>query len=202
MSIATASKTVVGIDDAGPMGAMGLGWVIVFPEGNRPLILEKTGGLQGFFVYVVIAPTRGVGAFFVMNEFNARRYEAAVASDQRVRGLDGAEATSETACNGRLRQRNKVEGPARPLTPAQFHFSNRNGGIPGPPGRPELDARSEWRPIDRGCRRANTARLDLLEVQQHDATHGSRGSTCPLAGRRSALRRDQRACRRAGQPAR
>ena len=71
-------KTVVGIDDAGPMGAMGLGWVINFPEGNRPLILEKTGGLQGFFIYVAIAPTRGVGAFFVMNEFNAGAYHGAV----------------------------------------------------------------------------------------------------------------------------
>ena len=73
-------NTVVGIDDAAPMGAMGLGWVISFPEGNRPLILEKTGGLQGFFVYVAIAPTRGVGAFFVMNEFNAGAYHGAVAA--------------------------------------------------------------------------------------------------------------------------
>ena len=71
-------NTVVGIDDAAPMGAMGLGWVISFPEGNRPLILEKTGGLQGFFVYVAMAPTRGVGAFFVMNEFNAGAYHGAV----------------------------------------------------------------------------------------------------------------------------
>ena len=60
------------------MGAMGLGWVISFPEGNRPLILEKTGGLQGFFIYVAIAPTRGVGAFFVMNEFNVGGYHSAV----------------------------------------------------------------------------------------------------------------------------
>lgn len=71
-------NTVMGIDDAGPMGAMGLGWVINFPEGNRPLILEKTGGLQGFFIYVAMAPTRGVGAFFVMNEFNAAAYHGAV----------------------------------------------------------------------------------------------------------------------------
>ncbi len=73
-------ESILGIDDAGQMGAMGLGWVIVFPEGNAPLILEKTGGLQGFFVYVAIAPTRGVGAFFVMNEFNAGAYHGAVAA--------------------------------------------------------------------------------------------------------------------------
>ena len=71
-------QSIVGLDDAGQMGAMGLGWVITLAEGNRPLILEKTGGLQGFFVYVAIAPTRGVGAFFVMNEFNAAGFHAAV----------------------------------------------------------------------------------------------------------------------------
>jgi len=71
--------SVVGIDDAGPMAAMSLGgWVVLMPEGNRPLILEKTGGLQGFFSYVAIAPTRGVGAFFVMNAFNAGAFAAAV----------------------------------------------------------------------------------------------------------------------------
>jgi serine-type D-Ala-D-Ala carboxypeptidase/endopeptidase len=81
-------NSVVGIDDASPMGAMGLGWVISLPEGNRPLILEKTGGLQGFFVYVAIAPTRGVGAFFVMNEFNAGGFHAAVtATNQFVSSL-------------------------------------------------------------------------------------------------------------------
>ena len=71
--------SIVGIDDAGPMAAMTLGgWVVQMPDGNKPLILEKTGGLQGFFTYVAIAPTRGVGAFFVMNQFNAGAFGAAV----------------------------------------------------------------------------------------------------------------------------
>ena len=48
------------------------------PKDNRPLILEKSGGLQGFFSYVALAPTRGVGAFFVMNEFSAGGFNAAV----------------------------------------------------------------------------------------------------------------------------
>jgi D-alanyl-D-alanine-carboxypeptidase/D-alanyl-D-alanine-endopeptidase len=71
-------SSVVGLDDGGPMDAMGLGWVIMFPKGNRPLILQKSGGLQGMFLYVAIAPTRGVGAFFVMNEFNAAGFVGAV----------------------------------------------------------------------------------------------------------------------------
>jgi D-alanyl-D-alanine-carboxypeptidase/D-alanyl-D-alanine-endopeptidase len=59
-------SSVVGLDEALPMDAMGLGWVINMPNGNRALILQKTGGLQGNFAYLAIAPTRGVGVFFVM----------------------------------------------------------------------------------------------------------------------------------------
>ena len=38
---------VTGMDDAGPIDAMGLGWVINMPTANRPSILQKSGGLQG-----------------------------------------------------------------------------------------------------------------------------------------------------------
>jgi D-alanyl-D-alanine-carboxypeptidase/D-alanyl-D-alanine-endopeptidase len=75
---------VVGLDDAGPMDAMGLGWVINLPTVNRPLILQKSGGLQGSFAYLAIAPTRGVGAFFVMNEFTASGFAAAVAASNSL----------------------------------------------------------------------------------------------------------------------
>lgn len=57
---------------------MGLGWMIVFPEGNRPLILAKSAAIEGFMTYVAIAPTRGVGAFFAMNAFNFAAHAAAV----------------------------------------------------------------------------------------------------------------------------
>ena len=49
---------------------MGLGWVVLQPEGNRPLILEKSGGLQGMFSFVAFPPSRGVGVFVAINEFN------------------------------------------------------------------------------------------------------------------------------------
>jgi D-alanyl-D-alanine-carboxypeptidase/D-alanyl-D-alanine-endopeptidase len=71
---------VAGLDDAGPMDAMGLGWVINMPAANRPLILQKSGGLQGTFAYLAIAPTRGVAAFFVMNAFSTGGFTAAVAA--------------------------------------------------------------------------------------------------------------------------
>ena len=71
---------VAGLDDAGPMDAMGLGWVINMPAANRPLILQKSGGLRGSFAYLAIAPTRGVAAFFVMNEFSTGGFTAAVAA--------------------------------------------------------------------------------------------------------------------------
>jgi D-alanyl-D-alanine-carboxypeptidase/D-alanyl-D-alanine-endopeptidase len=69
---------VAGLDDAEPMDAMGLGWVINMPVANRPLILQKSGGLQGTFAYLAIAPTRGVAAFFVMTQFNTSAFKAAV----------------------------------------------------------------------------------------------------------------------------
>ena len=34
---------VFGMDEGGMMDAMGLGWVVMQPEGNRPLILHKSG---------------------------------------------------------------------------------------------------------------------------------------------------------------
>jgi D-alanyl-D-alanine-carboxypeptidase/D-alanyl-D-alanine-endopeptidase len=71
--------TVYGVEDAGTMDAMGLGWSIVFPEGNKPLLLAKSGAIEGFMTYVVIAPTRSVGAFFAMNAFDIAAHEAAVA---------------------------------------------------------------------------------------------------------------------------
>ena len=52
------------------MDAMGLGWVVMMADAHRPLILQKSGGLQGTFAYVALAPTKGVGVFFAMNEFN------------------------------------------------------------------------------------------------------------------------------------
>jgi D-alanyl-D-alanine-carboxypeptidase/D-alanyl-D-alanine-endopeptidase len=77
---------VSGLDDAGPMDAMGLGWVINLPVNNRPLILQKSGGLQGSFAYLAIAPTRGVAAFFVMNEFSTGGFAAAVAATNGLIG--------------------------------------------------------------------------------------------------------------------
>ncbi len=61
---------VSGMDESGHMDAMALGWVVMMPEGNRPLILQKAGGLQGTFSYIAFAPTRGVAIFISINEFN------------------------------------------------------------------------------------------------------------------------------------
>ena len=51
------------------MDGLGLGWTISLPKENRPLMLTKSGGLPGFVSYVVLAPTRGVGAFIAVNRF-------------------------------------------------------------------------------------------------------------------------------------
>ena len=67
---------VFGLDEGVEMDAMGLAWVMLAPEGNRPLILNKSGGLQGIFSYVAFAPTRNIGVFVAINEFNAAGFEA------------------------------------------------------------------------------------------------------------------------------
>lgn len=62
--------TVYGFDESGEMDAMSLGWVVMRPDGNRPLILQKAGGLQGMFLYHAFAPSRDVGVFVAINEFD------------------------------------------------------------------------------------------------------------------------------------
>jgi len=71
---------VMGIDDAGPMGMMTLGWVGMLPGADKPLMLNKTGGLQGQFSYVVLAPTRGVGVFVSINQFSVEGFNGMVAA--------------------------------------------------------------------------------------------------------------------------
>lgn len=61
---------VSGMDESGHMDAMSLAWVVMMPEGNRPLILQKAGGLQGVFSYIAFAPARGVAAFVSINTFD------------------------------------------------------------------------------------------------------------------------------------
>lgn len=76
--------TVFGMDESGHMDAMSLGWVIMRAEGDRPLILQKAGGLQGTFCYIAFAPTRGVGAFVAINTFDfaAAQEMAGVVNEQ------------------------------------------------------------------------------------------------------------------------
>ena len=40
--------------------------------------MQKTGGLQGQFSYIAMAPTRGVGVFVSMNEFSVAGFDAMV----------------------------------------------------------------------------------------------------------------------------
>ena len=67
---------VSGFDEAGHMDAMGLGWIVMAPKGNRPLILQKAGGLRGIFTYAVFAPTRGVGVFAAINQLSVGAFTA------------------------------------------------------------------------------------------------------------------------------
>jgi D-alanyl-D-alanine-carboxypeptidase/D-alanyl-D-alanine-endopeptidase len=61
---------VSGLDESGHMDAMGLGWIVMNPEGSRPLILQKAGGRQGTLSYIAFSPARGVGVFISINKFD------------------------------------------------------------------------------------------------------------------------------------
>jgi D-alanyl-D-alanine-carboxypeptidase/D-alanyl-D-alanine-endopeptidase len=70
---------VFGLDESGRMDAIGLGWVVMTPYGDRPLILQKAGGLQGMFSYLAFAPARGIGVFAAINQFSLGSFEKMVA---------------------------------------------------------------------------------------------------------------------------
>jgi serine-type D-Ala-D-Ala carboxypeptidase/endopeptidase len=76
-------NAVFGMDESGRMDAMSLAWVITEPEGDRPLIMQKSGGLQGVFSYVSFAPARGIGVCAAINafDFNAGLAMAKTAND-------------------------------------------------------------------------------------------------------------------------
>lgn len=61
---------VSGLDESGHMDAMGLGWIVMNPEGSRPLILQKAGGRQGTLSYIAFSPARGIGVFVSINKFD------------------------------------------------------------------------------------------------------------------------------------
>jgi D-alanyl-D-alanine-carboxypeptidase/D-alanyl-D-alanine-endopeptidase len=63
-------ERAIGFDEGDPMNALGLGWLGIAPEGVRPFLLTKSGGLQGFMSYMAFTPNRGVGVFVAVNEFN------------------------------------------------------------------------------------------------------------------------------------
>jgi serine-type D-Ala-D-Ala carboxypeptidase/endopeptidase len=78
---------VFGLDEAGRADGVALAWIVMVPEGHRPLILQKAGGLQGNFSYAAFAPTRGVGAFIAINQFD---FGAAIAMASAVNDMIAA----------------------------------------------------------------------------------------------------------------
>jgi serine-type D-Ala-D-Ala carboxypeptidase/endopeptidase len=63
-------KPVLGLDESGHMDAMGLGWVVMMPKGDRPFILQKAGGTNGVFSYIAFSPVRGIGFFMSIDKFD------------------------------------------------------------------------------------------------------------------------------------
>lgn|SRR5690554_1286577 len=63
-------EVAYGLDESGHMDAMGLGWVIMRANGERPTILQKAGGASGIFSFVAFAPGHDVGVFVAINTFD------------------------------------------------------------------------------------------------------------------------------------
>ena len=77
---------VPGLDDAGRWIPWVWAWVINLAVGNRPLILQKSGGLRGYLCISGDSAAPGVAAFFVMNEFSTGGCTAAVAATNGLIG--------------------------------------------------------------------------------------------------------------------
>jgi D-alanyl-D-alanine-carboxypeptidase/D-alanyl-D-alanine-endopeptidase len=71
-------KAAVGVDGR-IMDGISLGWIVSLPKDYRPLIMTKSGGIAGFMTYVVLAPTRRVGAFVAVNRLNFPMFEGLTA---------------------------------------------------------------------------------------------------------------------------
>lgn len=74
---------VSGLSESARMDAMGLGWVVMYAQENRPTIFQKSGGRQGTLSYIAFSPERGVGVFISINKFDFRagHYIATFAND-------------------------------------------------------------------------------------------------------------------------
>lgn len=57
---------VDGMDVPGKASALGMGWVYMAPQNNRPGIIQKTGGGGGFITYIAMVPQYSVGVFIVV----------------------------------------------------------------------------------------------------------------------------------------
>ena len=70
---------VIGFDEAGSMNGLGLGWVIEAPHDQMPLIVQKSGGAEGFMSYLAFVPGKTVGIFFVINRMDLVTFSATAA---------------------------------------------------------------------------------------------------------------------------
>jgi D-alanyl-D-alanine-carboxypeptidase/D-alanyl-D-alanine-endopeptidase len=75
---------VIGFDEAGSMNGLGLGWVIEAPHDQMPLIVQKSGGAEGFMSYLAFVPGKAVGIFFVMNRMDLVTFSATAAAANSI----------------------------------------------------------------------------------------------------------------------
>ncbi|RAI03092.1 D-alanyl-D-alanine-carboxypeptidase/endopeptidase AmpH [Acuticoccus sediminis] len=74
------------MDESGHLDAIALGWVVMWPEGDRPLILQKSGLANGVISYIAFSPYREVGIFIAINKYD---FPAVAAMTQFANALIG-----------------------------------------------------------------------------------------------------------------
>ncbi|WP_058911644.1 D-alanyl-D-alanine-carboxypeptidase/endopeptidase AmpH [Entomohabitans teleogrylli] len=66
---------VIGMDVPGRADALGLGWVYMSPQQDRPGIIQKTGGGGGFITYMAMVPQENIGVFVVVTRSELTRFK-------------------------------------------------------------------------------------------------------------------------------
>lgn len=79
-----ALASVQGMDNGGYASGLGMGWVWLAANDQRPAIIEKTGGGGGFMTYMALVPGRRIGIFVAVSKVDIAMLQALA---QRVNAL-------------------------------------------------------------------------------------------------------------------
>lgn len=89
-----ALVSVEGLDLAGQVSGLGLGWVLLASTKNLPAILQKTGGGGGFMSYMALVPGRRIGIFVAVTKVDLDMLAALTRAVNNLAALLGSRGGS------------------------------------------------------------------------------------------------------------